>query len=255
MIGTIIGDIVGSIYTFENQRTKKFEFFDIRAHYTDETILTCAVANIMRKYIDSGKKIDFKAELTEEFLRLGWLYPDVSYSRSFVAWLFADEPEALPSAGLGCAMRVAPAALLATSLAEAEEYAQLQALVTHTHAEGIKGAKAVAAAIYLAKQQKTKEEIKAYIEENYYRLDFTYQDARRGYQFNPTCPGTIPPAFVAFFESTDFEDAIRNAIGMGGNDAMAAITGSIAGAYYGVPEEMKERALLYLDDELRSAII
>lgn len=254
MFGAIIGDIVGSVFKFDEKRTKDFELFDVRGHFSDETIMTIAVRNIMKSYIESGKTIDFEEELKEELLRLSWLYPNLSYSRSFSAWMFDEDPKPVPSAGLGCAVRVSGCAEFATSLAEAEEYAEMQAKVTHTHVEGIKGAKCVAAVIYLAKQKKSKAEIKEYVEANYYPLEFTYIDARRRYKRSGLCPQTIPVSLMTFFEGESFEECIRSAIGMGGSEPMAAIAGSIAEAYYGVPKDIKERAMLYLDDELRSSL-
>jgi type I restriction enzyme M protein len=254
MFGAIVGDIVGSVFKFDEQRTKNFELFDVRGHFSDETIMTIAVRNILKSYIESGKKIDFEAELQEELLRLAWIYPNLSYSRSFSAWMFDEDPKPVPSAGLGCAVRVSGCAEYATSLSEAEEYAQMQAKVTHTHVEGIKGAKCVAAAIYLAKEKQSKDEIKKYIEANYYPLEFNYIAARRQYKRSGLCPQTVPVALMAFLEGENFEDCVRSAIGMGGSEAMAAIAGSIAEAYYGVPQDIKERAILYLDDELRSSL-
>ncbi|MEG1914948.1 MAG: ADP-ribosylglycohydrolase family protein [Acidaminococcaceae bacterium] len=254
MWGAIIGDIVGSVYAFDGIRTKKFEFFDVRGHFSDETVLTCAVAQVMREYVAGGKKLDFAAELQEAFLDFGWKYPDLTYGRNFIAWLFADEQMPYASAGVGCAVRVSPAAWYAKTLEEAEEYARMSCVVTHTHEASIHGAKAMAAAIFMARQHLPKEEIKRYLEEHYYKLTFTLADIRRGYQFNPTCPGAIPPALVAFLEAEDFEDAVRNAISIGGGDALAALTGSIAEAYFGIPEEMKERARMYLDETLLAAV-
>lgn len=254
MFGAIIGDIVGSVFKFDEKRSKNFELFDVRGHFSDETIMTIAVRNIMKSYIESGKTIDFEEELKEELLRLSWIYPNLSYSRTFSAWMFDENPKPVPSAGLGCAVRVSGCAEFATSLAEAEEYAKMQAEVTHTHEEGIKGAKCIAAAIYLAKEKKPKAEIKEYIEANYYPLEFNYIEARRGYKRSGLCPQTVPVALISFFEGESFEDCLRCAIGIGGSESMAALSGSIAEAYYGVSDDLKERAMLYLDDELRSSL-
>lgn len=255
MLGATIGDIVGSIHAWNNIKTKKFELFDVRCRFSGATVLTCAVAKALRKYVETGKKCDLQEELKEELLNYGWLYPDINYGRSFMAWLFADEQQPYGSAGAGSAMRVSPAGWLASSLAEAEEFAKMTAEVTHSHAEGIKGAQAVAAAIYLARQQTPKEEIKKYIEEKYYKLDFALKDIRMRYAFNPTCAGTVPPALVAFLEAEDFEDALRNAVSIGGDSAtLAAVAGSVAEAYYGIPENIIKQALPFLDDEIKNTL-
>ncbi len=255
MLGATIGDIVGSIHAWNNIKTKKFELFDVRCRFSGATVLTCAVAKALRKYVETGKKCDLQEELKEELLNYGWLYPDINYGRSFMAWLFADEQQPYGSAGAGSAMRVSPAGWLASSLAEAEEFAKMTAEVTHSHAEGIKGAQAVAAAIYLARQKTPKEEIKKYIEEKYYKLDFALKDIRMRYAFNPTCAGTVPPALVAFLEADDFEDALRNAVSIGGDSAtLAAVAGSVAEAYYGIPENIIKQAMPFLDEEIKKAL-
>ena len=255
MLGATIGDIVGSIHAWNNIRTKKFELFDVRCRFSGATVLTCAVAKALRKYVETGKKCDLQEELKEELLNYGWLYPDINYGRSFMAWLFADEQQPYGSAGAGSAMRVSPAGWLASSLAEAEEFAKMTAEVTHSHAEGIKGAQAVAAAIYLARQKTPKEEIKKYIEEKYYKLDFALKDIRMRYAFNPTCAGTVPPALVAFLEADDFEDALRNAVSIGGDSAtLAAVAGSVAEAYYGIHENIIKQAMPFLDEEIKKAL-
>lgn len=255
MLGATIGDIVGSIHAWNNIKTKKFELFDVRCRFSGATVLTCAVAKALHKYVETGEKCDLQEELKEELLNYGWLYPDINYGRSFMAWLFADEQQPYGSAGAGSAMRVSPAGWLASSLAEAEEFAKMTAEVTHSHAEGIKGAQAVAAAIYLARQKTPKEEIKKYIEEKYYKLDFALKDIRMRYTFNPTCAGTVPPALVAFLEAEDFEDAVRNAVSIGGDSAtLAAVAGSVAEAYYGIPENIIKQAMPFVDEEIKKAL-
>ena len=255
MLGATIGDIVGSIHAWNNIKTKKFELFDVRCRFSGATVLTCAVTKALRKSVESNKQIDLQEELKEELLNYGWLYPDVNYGRSFMAWLFADEQQPYGSAGAGSAMRVSAAGWLASSLAEAEEFAKMTAEITHSHAEGIKGAPAVAAAIFLSRQKTTKEEIKKYIEEKYYKLDFALKDIRMRYAFNPTCAGTVPPALAAFLEAEDFEDALRNAVSIGGDSAtLAAVAGSVAEAYYGIPDNIIKQALPFLDDEIKNTL-
>ncbi len=150
-------------------------------------------------------------------------------------------------------MRVSACGFAATSIDEAKDLSYYVTRISHNHPEGMKGAEAVSVAIYLARDGKTKDEIRKAIEENYYRIDFTLDEIRLSYEFNETCQNTVPQAFEAFFESKDFEDAIRNAISVGGDsDTLAAITGGIAEAYYGVPEKLRNTALSYLDSNLLS---
>jgi len=256
LLGASIGDVIGSIHTWNNIKTKKFELFDVRCRFSGATVLTCAVAKALRNYLANDRQIDLQEELKEELLNYGWLYPDINYGRNFMAWLFADEQAPYGSAGAGSAMRVSAAGWLAASLTEAEEFAKMTAEVTHSHEEGIKGAQAVAAAIFMAREKKPKEEIKRYLEEKYYKLNFALKDIRMRYSFNPTCAGTVPPALVAFLEAEDFEDAVRNAVSIGGDSAtLAAIAGSIAEAYYGIPENIINGAMPFLDDEIKKALI
>ena len=255
MLGATIGDIVGSIHAWNNIKTKKFELFDVRCRFSGATVLTCAVTKALRKSVESNKQIDLQEELKEELLNYGWLYPDVNYGRSFMAWLFADEQQPYGSAGAGSAMRVSAAGWLASSLAEAEEFAKMTAEITHSHAEGIKGAQAVAAAIFLAVMTPPHEELQMYSDEKYYKLDFALKDIRMRYAFNPTCAGTVPPALAAFLEAEDFEDALRNAVSIGGDSAtLAAVAGSVAEAYYGIPDNIIKQALPFLDDEIKNTL-
>lgn len=151
----------------------------------------------------------------------------------------------------GSAMRVSPCGFFANSLEEAQALAKASAEVTHNHPEGIKGAVATASSIFLARQGRTKEEIKTYIQENYYPMDFTLAEIRPTYEFDVSCQGSVPQALECFFESADFEDAIRNCISIGGDsDTIAAICGGVAEAYYGIPEDIQNTALSYLDDNL-----
>ncbi|HIU64215.1 MAG TPA: ADP-ribosylglycohydrolase family protein [Candidatus Avacidaminococcus intestinavium] len=252
MLGASIGDIIGSIYAWHNIKTKNFELFDVRCKFSGATVLTCAVTKALRSYLASNKTLALGEEVKEELLNYGWLYPDLHYGRNFMAWLFADEQKPYGSAGAGAAMRVTAVGYWAATLEEAENWAQISAEVTHNHAEGIKGAQAVAGAIYLARQGTDKDDIKKYIEEKYYPLQFSLKDVRRSYVLNTTAPGIVPPAIVAFLEAENFEDAIRNAVSIGGDSAtLASIAGAIAGAYYEMPEEIKKAAEPYLDNEVK----
>ena len=248
MIGAIIGDIVGSRFEFDNIKTKEFELFNKECDFTDDTVMTLAVAKALSKY---NQVEDFKKILISTMHEIGGNYLSCGYGGLFLDWITYKETEPYNSCGNGSAMRVSAVGWYAKTLNEAEEIAKMTAEITHNHIEGIKGAQAVAGAIYLARIGKSKEEIRQYIEDNYYALDFTLDEIRPTYQFEATCQRSVPQAIQAFLEATDFEDAIRNAISIGGDsDTIAAIVGSIAEAFYGVDEELKETALSYLDDYL-----
>lgn len=251
MLGAIIGDIVGSIYEFDNIKTKDFDFFNEDCMFTDDTVLTLATANALRKWNRQDGIVRFKEMLIDEFHKFGAVYPDCGFGGYFYQWVRRKKRTPYGSYGNGSAMRVSQVGWFANSMEEVVELAKASAEITHNHPEGIKGAVATTVAIYLARIGKTKEEIKEYITDNYYVIDFTLDDIRPTYDFNESCQGTVPQALEAFFESNSFEDAIRNAISVGGDsDTLAAITGGIAEAYYGIEDDMKEMALSYLDNDL-----
>lgn len=231
MYGAIIGDIVGSIYEFDNIKTKDFPLFQDRCFFTDDTVMTVAVARALLKARES--KSDFKKILISEMQDFGRRYPGRGYGCRFVQWLQVQEPQPYNSYGNGSAMRASPCGLMAVTLSEALSLAKASAEVTHNHPEGIKGAQAVAGAVFLAKCHKPKEEIRDFIQVMFYDLDKSLDEIRPTYRFNKTCQETVPQAIQAFLESESFEDAIRNAISIGGDsDTVAAITGSIAWTYY-----------------------
>ena len=250
MIGAIVGDIVGSIYEWDNIKTKDFNFFDDHAFFTDDTVMTLAVAMALKEC--QGNYENLSQTAIKWMQKLGRKYPDAGYGGNFRAWLNEENPLSYNYWGNGSAMRVSPVAYFAKSLEEVKDLSYQVSAVSHNHPEGIKGAEATAAAIYLALQGKKKEEIREYTVKNYYPMDFTLDEIRPTYKFKVSCQGSVPQALEAFFESTDFEDAIRNAISIGGDsDTIAAITGSIAEAYYGVSDKIREFALGKLDDNLR----
>lgn len=240
MYGAIIGDIVGSKYEFNNIKTKDFPLFSSECNYTDDTIMTVAVAKAIMLSRDeqcktSGNGRSFFDILVEVMRDFGRRYPHPmgAYGSRFSEWLTSAEPQPYGSYGNGSAMRVSPCALAAVNLDEALEMARISAAVTHNHPEGIKGAEAVAAAIFMAKSGKSKEDIRKFIAENYYNLDFTLDSIRAAYRFEASCQRSVPQAIVAFLESYSFEDAIRGIVSIGGDtDTTAAISGSIAWAYY-----------------------
>lgn len=248
MLGAIIGDTVGSIYEFYSDKTKNFSLFSSGCSLTDDSLMTMAVG-ITCVSADTRNESEFKRTLSSMMREIGRQYPDAGYGGEFYSWLMSDTMGPYGSYGNGSAMRVSPVAYAGSSLEEVERLVKWSAEVTHDHPEGIKGAQAVAAAIYLAKEGRSKDEIRAYIEEKYYDLDFTLDDIRPTYSFDVTCMGSVPQAIECFLEAEDFEDAIRNAISLGGDgDTIAAIAGSIAEACFGIPDELQEEALEYMDD-------
>lgn len=252
MIGAILGDVVGSIYEFDNIKTKDFELFDKDCIFTDDSVMTIAVAEALMRYehIDADNIDEFKEELITVMHEIGVNYPDCGYGGHFGMWIMLDSREPYNSYGNGSAMRVSAVGRYAKTLDQAELIARATAEVSHNHPEGIKGAVATAGAVFLAGSGATLAEIKDYIAK-YYTIDFTIDEIRPTYDYDITCQGTVPQAMQAFFESTSFEDAIRNAISIGGDsDTLAAITGAVAEAYYGIPDELKQTALSYLDERL-----
>ena len=245
MLGAIIGDTVGSVYEFHNIKTTDFPLFDSRSNYTDDSIMTMAVANWL--LTDSQHGMD---TLESSFLNFAKKYPCPmgGYGGGFNRWLF--HPEALGdygsrdfkpgtrhpynSFGNGAAMRCSANGWMFDTLEETERVAGLSAAITHNHPEGIKGAQSTAVAIFMARNGKSKEEIKDYISTKYgYNLNRTCDEIRAVYDWDSSCQGTVPEAMVAFLDSTDFESAIRLAVSLGGDsDTLACITGGIAEAFY-----------------------
>lgn len=253
MIGAIIGDIVGSRFEWNNYRHKDFELFSDDCFVTDDSIMSIALAKAILESKDDYSNL---RENAIKYMRsIGIHYPDCGYGGRFYWWIFDDNPQPYNSFGNGSAMRVSSAGIAGKTLEEAIMLSKAITEVTHNHPEGIKGAEAVAVAIFLAKSGQDIQNIKDYICDNYYKIDFTLDEIRDSYKFNETCMNTVPQALEAFFESVSFEDAIRNAISIGGDsDTIACISGSIAEAYYGVSDELRSKAMLYLDDRLRGIL-
>ena len=256
MYGAILGDIIGSPYEFDRgNKTKEFPLFSPDSTFTDDTVMSLAVAAAFMAIAPDAQDGEIRREVIRSMQRYGRAFPDAGYGSRFSHWLRSNEPEPYGSYGNGSAMRVSSAAWLFDDLQTVRRMARLSADVTHNHPEGIKGAEATAGCVFLARQGKSKDEIKAHVSEHYYPLDFTLDEIRPTYDFDVSCQGSVPQALEAFFESTSFEDAIRNAISIGGDsDTIGAITGSIAGAYYGVPNDIRNKALSYLDDFQRETI-
>lgn len=248
MLGAIIGDIAGSRFEWNNIKSKEFDLLTYRCEPTDDSIMTLAVAKALLE-----SKDDYRV-LTDKTIKwmqtLGRKYPHAGYGGNFHKWLLSDSPKPYNSYGNGAAMRVSPCAYVASSMDEAKLLARIVTEVTHNHAEGIKGAEAVTVAIYMALHGSNLLEIQDYINANYYHITFKLDDIRPTYTFDVSCQGSVPQALEAFFESTDYEDTIRNAISIGGDsDTIAAIAGSVAEAYYGIPAALRKHGLTFLDGD------
>ena len=246
MIGAIIGDIVGSRFEWNNHRSKDFELFTSECFATDDSIMTLAIGKALM--CSRPDWSDLGAQAVRCMQKVGQPYPGCGYGGRFMEWMYSDHPAPYNSFGNGAAMRVSACGFAARDLKEAKALSRAVTEVTHNHPEGLKGAEAVTVAIFMARSGSPKYEIRTVIDREYYPMDFTLDEIRPTYRFNETCQETVPQALTAFFESTGFEDAIRNAISVGGDsDTLAAITGSVAEAYYGVPAELRDRAASYLD--------
>lgn len=251
MLGAIIGDVVGSPYEFESDKTKDFLLFVPGCRPTDDSVLTIAVGCACVE-ADCNNEYEFKRTLSEKMKEIGMQYLSAGYGERFFQWMVNDECEPYGGNANGSAMRVSPTAWAVDTLEAVERLARWSAEVTHNHPEGIKGAQAVAAAIFLARTCLDKEEIREYIERKYYDLDFTVEGIRPGYVFDMSCEGSVPQAIVCFLDSVSFEDAIRNAVSLGGDgDTLACIAGAIAEAFYGIPNELQEEVFDYIDDTLQ----
>lgn len=247
MIGAIAGDIVGSVYEWANIKTKEFELFSHDAFFTDDSVLTVALADAILNDADYG------AVMKSYYFR----YPDSGYGGSFHQWAQSDQSTPYNSWGNGSAMRTSPVGYVYPNLEETRSKARYYASFTHNHPEGIKGAEATAAAIYLARTGEPKAGVRKYISNTFgYDLTQTLDEIRPTYTFDVSCQGTVPQAMVAFLESTSFEDAIRNAISLGGDsDTLACITGSIAEAFYGgVTDRVYNNVMNRLDPELKEVV-
>ena len=267
MIGAIVGDIAGSRFEFANHKGKGFELFVVAkpmvevteeslkaaldtSTFTDDSVMTLAVADaILRWREGADPSYEALSKLTVlSMRRFGNLYPLAGYGGTFDVWLQDEEMGPYNSWGNGSAMRVSACGWAGQTLDEVKAMSRAVTEVTHNHPEGIKGAEATAVATFLARTGRSMEKIKAIVVRNYYPLDFTLDEIRPTYEFDVSCQGSVPQAIVAFLESTDFEDAIRNAISIGGDsDTIGAICGAVAGAYYGVPADIREKAESFLD--------
>ena len=238
MYGAILGDIIGSPFEFDRgDKTKNFDLFSEGCGFTDDSVMTIAVGEALLAVGPKAAVKEIEEAIASNMQDWGGRYPHAGYGGRFRHWLKEKNPKPYGSYGNGSAMRVSAAGWLYDSMERTREVARATANVTHNHPEGIKGAEATASAIYMARNGSSKEEIKEYIEgEFHYNLDRTLDEIRPEYHMDETCQRTVPEAIIAFLESKDFEDAVRNAVSLGGDtDTLGAITGSIAEAFYGIP--------------------
>lgn len=242
MIGAIAGDIIGSPYEFKPHKSVDFPLFGPDCRFTDDTVLTIALAEAILQNMDY-------CSLLKQYYRR---YPNAGYGGTFVHWAAGSSVEPYYSFGNGAAMRISPVGFYYSSLEEVLAKAEFYTAVTHNHREGIKGAQATAAAIFMARNGGSKEDIRRYIIETFgYDLTRTCDQIRPNYQFDVTCQGSAPEAIICFLESTDYESAVRLAVSLGGDsDTQACIAGGIAEAMYGVPGWIEDQVLGYLDEEL-----
>jgi ADP-ribosylglycohydrolase len=244
MLGAISGDIIGSVFEVRSIKTTDFPLFSESSTFTDDTVLTIAIADSIRN------NIPYAINLKKYYKR----YPFAGYGGSFRNWAASESMEPYYSWGNGSAMRVSPVGFAFEDLHEVLAEAERSAAVTHNHPEGIKGAQAVAAAIFLARKGSDKNEIKRFIEDRFsYDLNEPLDEIREYYRFDVSCQGSVPQSIISFLEADDVEDAIRKAISLGGDsDTMACIAGGIAHAYYKkIPDQIAQTVLNLLDEELR----
>ena len=258
MYGAILGDIIGSPFEFDRgDKTKEFDLFSKDCDFTDDSVMTIAVGEALLAVGPEATVQEIEEAVVTNMQDWGKRYPYAGYGGRFRYWLRERNPKPYGSYGNGSAMRVSAAGWLYDSLERTREVARATANVTHNHPEGIKGAEATASAIYMARNESSKEEIKEYIErEFHYNLDRTLDEIRPGYHMDETCQRTVPEAIIAFLESKDFEDAIRNAVSLGGDtDTLGAITGSIAEAFYGISDVLIAECRSRIDEGLMTDIL
>ena len=264
VMGAIVGDIAGSRYEWRNCKSKRFPLMQNKDEtsnpccFTDDTVMTVAVADAILNWQRNGREsfAALSAEAQKSLLAFGRTYPRVGYGGSFRRWLLSEHPQPYNSWGNGAAMRVSACGWAGRTLEETKAMSRAVTEITHDHPEGIKGAEATAVATYLARTGRTLEEIRAVVLRDYYPIDFTLDAIRPKYAFDVSCQGSVPQALEAFFESSSFEDAIQNAVSIGGDsDTIAAIAGSVAGAYYGIPDAIRAKAESFLDGNLRNVLL
>jgi len=248
MLGAIAGDVIGSVHEHTETKSTDFDLFTPGCRFTDDTVLTVAVADCLvngREYVDA---------FHDYFLA----YPNAGYGYRFFHWASSGNRSPYDSWGNGSAMRVAPVGHAFDSLDDVLVHAARSAEVTHNHPEGVRGAQATAAAVFMARSGETKRNMKSSLEDMFgYDLDRRLDDIRPTHQFDESCQGTVPLALIAFLESSGYEDAVRKAVSLGGDaDTLACIAGAVAEAHYGgVPPSIAAQTLAMLDDRLRGVVV
>jgi ADP-ribosylglycohydrolase len=252
MLGAIAGDVIGSAYEWHKAESRDFPLFTDRSHFTDDTVMTCAIARAILDAREAGVEPDYRGAM----LDLGRRYPHAGYGGMFRQWLASGDPQPYNSFGNGSAMRVSPVGFLFDDERMVLGQARASAMPTHDHPEGIKGAQAIALTVFLARNGAHKEEIRRRIEREFgYDLSRTLEEIRPGYSFDVTCQGSVPEAIVAFLDAADLEAAVRNAIWLGGDaDTQACIAGAIAEAMWGVPAEIEGQVIARLPDDLAEVV-
>ncbi len=254
MYGAIFGDVIGSPFEFDmGEKTKEFALFSDKSYFTDDTVMTIAVGEALMDAGRNAEVLEIEAKVKASMQKWGHRYPDAGYGGRFYQWLrMGEDAKPYGSYGNGSAMRVSAAGWLYDTVDRTREVAAATARVTHNHPEGIKGAEATASVIFMARNQMGKEEIKKYVEENFfYNLNRTLAEIRPGYHHVEDCMHTVPEAIIAFLEGKSYEDVVRNAVSLGGDtDTLAAIAGAMAEAYYGIPMGLVMHGEVYLDPEI-----
>lgn len=256
MYGAILGDIIGSPYEFDmGNKSKVFPLFLERSHFTDDSVMTISVAEALLSTYDKSAD-DIRAAVILSMKKWGKKYPNAGYGARFMGWLRSDDPKPYNSFGNGSAMRVSSVGWLYDTIERTREVACAVTDVSHDHPEGIKGAEAAASAIFLARTRCTKDEIRHYIVTEFgYDLSRICDEIRPNYRHVESCQQTVPEAITAFLEGESFEDAIRNAVSLGGDcDTLTCITGSIAEAYFGVPDALVAECENRIDKEMNEVI-
>lgn len=249
VLGAIVGDIVGSRFEFNNHKSKDFEFINDECFFTDDTVHTLAIYKAVR---ESRNLEEFKVNVKNEIVKFTMRYPKMTYGVNFINWINSGAKEPYGSCGNGSAMRVSGIPYVINDYISVEKYATESAKITHNHPEGIKGAACVAGIIHMLLRYRDFEHVYTIACSYYPNIrNMSINNLRETYEYDETCQNTVPQAIVCFLESVDFEDAIRNAISIGGDsDTLAAITGSISAAYYGIPSKIERKALKKLDNFL-----
>ena len=248
MLGAIIGDIAGSIYEFDNIKSRDFEFLSERCEPTDDSILTCAIARALIDVKGRGTQLEGVTMFRMKEYFLANPLPMGGFGAKFFQWALSDVTEPYGSWGNGAAMRISPVAYVANTEAEAKLLSRIVTGTTHNDLEGLKGGEVTALAVFKALHGATKEDIRKMVK-SYYPGEYSVEELHKTYTFEPSCQKTVPEGMQCFFESEDYESAIRNVMYIGGDcDTLGAIVGAVAGAYYGIPEWIQEKALSMMPD-------